>query len=72
MFDTLNRWWYWWKRGRAWKKFIAHELMMARVIRSRSKPFNEATRLEVINDWKKAGHDITVPNFGGGKIETGI
>jgi len=35
-------------------------------------PFNEATRLEVIADWKKAGYDITVPNFGGGRIETGI
>ena len=69
MFKTLKRWWYYWKLGRKVKKFIAHELMVARVIRSPKMPFNESTRLEVIADWKKAGHDITVPNFGGKRQE---
>ena len=72
MFKTLKTWWYWWKRGRAWKKFIARELMVARVIRNPVMPFSESTRLEVIADWKKAGHDITVPNFGGKRMEAGI
>lgn len=34
--------------------------------------FDEKIRQAVIKDWEKAGYDITVPNFGGGTMETGI
>jgi len=67
MFKFFFRWVYWWKQSRKSKKFFKEELMLAR--HRGPLEFNESTRLEVIADWKKAGHDITVPNFGGKRQE---
>jgi len=70
MFKFFFRWVYWWKLGRKSKKFFKEELMLAR--HREPLEFNEESKQVVIEDWLKAGHDIRVPNFGGGRIETGI
>ena len=70
MCKTLKRWWYWWKLSRKTKKFFKEEIMLAR--HKGPMQFSESTRTEVIENWAKAGYDITTPNFGGGSFETRI
>lgn len=70
MFKIIKSWIYWWKRSRKLKNFLKTEILLA----SMRPPlgFNKNTRDQVVGDWAKAGYDITVPNFGGGRQETEI
>ena len=67
MLKIIKNWIYWWKKGRRSKQFFEEELMMAK--HREPAEFKETIRQAVINDWKKSGIDITVPNFGGGRQE---
>lgn len=68
MFKRIRECIYWWKISKKAKKYLQHQIVMARHMDKYPPPTPEEVKT-FVEEWKKFGCDVTVPNFGSAKFE---